>query len=225
MDEIKSLKTNINPPKKAATTTFFIVFYLVGIAGMLLPYSSDFFLKLIPIALVLSFVGLAIFDQSELNKKTIGSLLAIYILSFSVEAIGVNTGLIFGSYEYGNNLGLKISNTPLIIGLNWVFLIYCTATIYEDFKLSTVLKVVLASFTMLLYDIVLEQMAPVLGMWQWQNDIIPFQNYLAWFALALIFHSLLKILKIRFSNKIALTILSCQFLFFLILFVSFKIMN
>ena len=39
------------------------------------------------------------------------------------EAIGVNTGLLFGTYEYGANLGFKIFGVPLIIGVNWTVLI------------------------------------------------------------------------------------------------------
>lgn len=225
MTENKSVSTLINKPNLTAITAFYILFYMVGIAGIIIPYSFEYFVRLTPFALILSFLGLVLFDKTEHSKKTVISLLSIFILSFIIESIGVNTGLIFGNYQYGNNLGLKLFNTPIIIGLNWVFLVYTTATIVDKLSLHPILKVLSASISMLIYDLIMEQMAPKLGMWYWQNDEIPLQNYLAWFALALIFHSTLKILRIKFSNKIAWLILSCQFLFFLILFISFKIIK
>ena len=71
---------------------------------------------------------------------------------------------------------------------------------------------------MVVYDIVLEQVAPKIDMWKWDNDFIPLQNYLAWFFIAIAFHSFIKILKVNTENALARLILICQFLFFLILY-------
>ena len=209
--------------RQKTISTFFIVFYLVGLIGMLLPCTFLLFLKLIPFALILSFVALAFFHASTIDEKTILCFLSIFILAFTVEAIGVNTGQVFGHYEYGKGLGFKMFQTPLIIGINWLFLVYTTSAVVEKLKLHGIIKILLASTGMLLYDIVLEQVAAKLDMWHWENEIIPFQNYLAWFALAVLFHSLLKILKVRIENKLAFLILTSQFLFFLLLFISFKL--
>ena len=38
------------------------------------------------------------------------------------ESLGVNYGLIFGNYEYGNNLGFKFFGVPFLIGINWIIL-------------------------------------------------------------------------------------------------------
>jgi bisanhydrobacterioruberin hydratase len=209
--------------RQKAISAFFIVFYTVGLIGMVLPSTFSFFLKLIPFALILSFVALALFHTGKMEWKTILSFLSIFIIAFTIEAFGVNTGLIFGHYEYGEGLGLKLFQTPLIIGINWLFLVYTTSAVVEKLKFSVIIKILLASLGMLLYDIVLEQLASKLDMWYWKNEVIPFQNYLAWFAVALLFHSLLKILKVRIENKLALLILICQFLFFLLLFISFDL--
>jgi putative membrane protein len=209
--------------KQKAINSFFIVFYTVGLIGMLMPSSFSLFLKLISFALILSFVALAFIHESKVDWKTILCFSTIYLIAFTVEAIGVYTGIIFGQYKYGEGLGLKLFQTPLIIGINWLFLIYTSSAIVEKFKLHAILKIVLAATLMLIYDIVLEHVASKLDMWHWKNEIIPFQNYLAWFALAVLFHTLLKILKIRIENKLALLILGCQFLFFLLLFIYFKL--
>jgi putative membrane protein len=189
----------------------------------MVPFTFALFLKLIPLALILSFVLLALFHTSKMELKTLLCFFSIYTIAFIVEAIGVNTGKIFGYYIYGEGLGFKVFQTPLIIGINWLFLVYTTSAVVEKFKLPIFIKIILASTCMLIYDIVLEQMAPKLDMWYWKNETIPLQNYLVWFALALIFHTLLKVLKIKIENKLALLILGCQFLFFLILYIWFEI--
>ena len=78
------------------------------------------FLKLIPLALLLSFIGLIVFHASKPDVKTIVVFAGIYFIGFLIEALGVNTGKIFGEYVYGKSLGFKISETPVIIGINWL---------------------------------------------------------------------------------------------------------
>jgi bisanhydrobacterioruberin hydratase len=206
-----------------AISIFFVIFYTVGVIGMALPFTFPLFIKLIPFALILSFVALVFFHSAKIDWKTILFFLSIYLTSFTVEAIGVNTGKIFGNYSYGDGLGLKLFETPFIIGVNWLFMIYTTTAMVEKWKLHSVFKIMVAASIMLLYDLVLEQVAPKLDMWHWKNEIIPFQNYMAWFALALIFHSVLKILNIKTQNKLAVLILGCQFLFFFLLLILFKL--
>jgi len=206
--------------KHQVISLFFVVFYTVGIIGMSLAYTYPLFIKLIPFALVLSFVALMFFHSGKIDLKTILFFLSIYVISFTVEAIGVNTGQIFGYYSYGDGLGLKLFETPFIIGVNWLFMLYTTSAVVERWKLHGIFKIIVAASIMLLYDLVLEQVAPKLDMWHWKNEIIPFQNYMAWFALALIFHSVLKILNIKTQNKLALLILGCQFLFLLSLYIT-----
>lgn len=197
---------------------FFVIFYLVGVFGLLIPYTFPLFVKLVPLALVLSFLALYIFHESVIDWKTIVCFASIYVVSFIVEAIGVYNGLVFGQYTYASSLGPKLFETPLIIGVNWFFLVYTTSAIVENFKQPVGIKILLASTFMLVYDIVMEQIAPMLDMWHWENETVPLLNYAAWFALAIIFNTLVKVMKVPIKNKFAGFIFVCQFLFFLILF-------
>jgi len=199
-----------------------LFFYLVGLIGMLLPMTNALFLGLIPFALILSFLVLSFFHASTIEPKVIVCFLVIYILSFVVEAVGVKTGVVFGFYKYGDGLGFKLFDTPLIIGFNWLFLVYTSSAVVEKTKYSSVVKILLASSLMLLYDIVMEQVAPKLDMWSWENGIIPLQNYVVWFGLAVIFNSLLTILKISIENKLSSLLLATQFMFFLLLYIFLK---
>lgn len=196
---------------------FIPFFYAVGVFGMLYPALFPVFTKLISFTLILSFIILAAFHPEKIDRKSLVVFLFIYLFGFFIEVIGVNTGLIFGHYEYGSSLGVKLFNTPLIIGLNWLLLVYATSSVFEKAKMHTIVKIILASIIMLGYDIILEQVAPKMDMWSWNNNVVPYQNYFAWFLLAVLFHSLIKINRINTRNKLGLTILSVQFVFFLIL--------
>lgn len=206
------------------TTGFFVIFYLVGIAGMLLPFSFLLFVKLIPFALLLSSVAL-VFFHTTFDTKTLTVFVSIYLLGFFVEVLGVNTGLIFGEYIYGESLGIKAFNTPIIIGLNWLLLVYITASVLENKNLHTSLKVILSSTMMLGYDLIIEQIAPELNMWNWQNAVVPLKNYISWFIIAAIFHTAIHVFEIKIKNKLAPVILVCQVLFFLILLIYFKLLH
>lgn len=206
------------------TVGFFVIFYFVGITGMLFPASFPVFVKLIPFALLLSSVALAFFHKN-FNTKTLLVFVSIYLCGFFVEVEGVNTGLIFGQYSYGKSLGIKAFNTPLIIGLNWLLLVYITSSVLERTKFHGPVKIFFGATMMLFYDIIIEQTAPKLDMWTWQNQIVPLNNYVAWFIIAAIFHSFIMIFKIKTANKLAPVILVCQVLFFLVLLIYFKLKN
>lgn len=212
---IRELKPSPNMNFKIISR-FFVLFYSVGAIGLLIPVSFPFFVKLIPLALIVSLAALAVF-HGRFTKKQVILFTGIYSIGFFVEAAGVNTGLIFGSYHYGGSLGVKLFNTPLIIGLNWLLLVYLTASLLEPFKMHIAIKVVAGAVMMVAYDLLLEQVAPVLDMWYWQNDTIPAQNYITWFVIALLFHVLIKIFKTDTSNKLAPLLFLCQVVFFLVL--------
>jgi putative membrane protein len=207
----------ITIPVEKEVKKFIVIFYLVGTAGMLLPFSFELFKVLIPWSLILNFFLLAWFHSDKASRVAWIVFFAIFIAGLAVEIVGVKTGWIFGNYWYGRSLGLKVLETPLLIGLNWLFLIYVTASVAEQIKINTVLAVLAGALAMVFYDLVLEQVASPLDMWYWQEDVIPFQNYLAWFIISVLFHAIVKITGVRVSNPLALILLVCQFTFLLIL--------
>ncbi|MCX6334660.1 MAG: carotenoid biosynthesis protein [Bacteroidia bacterium] len=209
--------------KEKEISIILIVFFIIGILGVAAPLSRTLFIALIPLALLLSIVFLILFHQSQTWKKEVLVFLSIFLVSFLIEAAGVKYGFIFGIYGYGDGLGIKILGTPLLIGVNWLLLVYCTSVIFEKTPVGSIWKISGASVLMVLYDFVMEQVAPNMDMWSFEGGAAPLRNYFSWFILALLFQSMLKITGIRIINRIAPLVFYCQLVFFIILLIIFKI--
>lgn len=204
---------------------FFIIFYTIGLLGIAIPLTRNIFIYLTPIALLISFAVVLYFHQAGFNTKTILVFIFIFLISYFIEVTGVKTGLIFGNYNYGKGLGLKLLGTPLMIGINWLLLVYCTAAIFDKLPVHTILKILLSSLLMVAYDLIMEQVAPHLQMWYFDGNTVPLRNYLSWFVLAFSLHSLIKLTGIKTTNKLADLIFYCQLSFFGILFLFFTLMK
>ncbi len=197
---------------------FIAIFYMVGTLGFLITFTRSLFIVMTPFALLLNTYLLAIYHK-KYDIKHIGVFVFIFLAGFFIEVIGVNTGLIFGDYQYGNGLGLKLFETPLLIGVNWLFLTYTSASLLDSLKINKNISILLAPSLMVIYDLVLEKVAPKMDMWTWQNHTIPLQNYMAWFMIALVFITLLRLFKINLENSLSKILLICQFVFFVVLMV------
>jgi len=202
---------------------FIIILYVVGIFGTAIPYTRDIFIILTPFILLISLLILIIFHSSGAGIKIWLTFGVIFITSYFIEVAGVYTGSVFGTYSYGKGLGIKVLHTPLLIGLNWVLLVYCTAAVFEKFSVNNIIKISGASMLMVLYDIIMEQVAPHMDMWSFDGGIVPLRNYISWLALAIIFHSVVRFAGIRITNKFAPLVFYCQVGFFLVLMVFFKL--
>ncbi len=204
------------------TILFFILIYAVGVAGLQIAQTAKFFILLIPFALLISFIAILLFHRSLNSANTRLVFFIIFLLSFLAEVTCIGSAAIFGNLSFGKGLGFKLFATPAMIGIYWVMLVYCSASIMEKFKVPTYLKILSSSLLILLYDLVLEQIAPFFDMWHWDHDSVPIQNYLLWFFLAICFHTLVKWKKVKTENPLAPAIFICQFLFFLGIKLLFK---
>jgi bisanhydrobacterioruberin hydratase len=202
---------------------FLLVFYLVGFLGIVIPLTNPLFMKLFPVALILSIIILLFFHENRYNSGTISVFLIIGLTGYLVEVAGVNSGVIFGTYKYGDSFGLKVFSTPLLIGANWLMLTYLFAAVTEDTNLPIFVKSALGALLMVIYDFVLEQIAPLTGMWMFENGTAPLRNYIAWFILAFIFQLALRMRMVRVKNSIALVIILIHLTFFAAQIIFFKL--
>ena len=96
------------------------LFTISGILGVI-STASNWFLALTPLYLFLNFLIILICLKDQ-RVRFLKGISVPFILGFITEVLGVNFGLVYGSYTYGENLGLKIFEVPLIICLNWSYL-------------------------------------------------------------------------------------------------------
>lgn len=120
-----------------------------------------------------------LFWPAQSDKRLILSLVII-LIGILVEVIGVNTGLLFGEYSYGDAIGLRLFGVPLLIGVVWLMVTVSAWQMALLFQLGKVASVVLATGLVVIFDLVLEQFASLYGLWTWQNGIIPLKNYATW---------------------------------------------
>lgn len=202
----------------------FVIFYSVGLILYILPFTRDLFLFLTPYSLLLVFVAIIYHHKKRDLNFYIFSVIVI-TLSYFVEVAGVKTGAIFGDYQYLTSLGPKVLETPLIIGINWLMLTYCSAAIIYYFqaklsgKIGFVVKVTAGALLMLLYDIIAELVAPAMSMWEFSSSRPPIENFVMWFSLALLFHFLLSLFKIKATVVPAALLFAVQLLFFFLIYI------
>jgi len=203
--------------KNTIAASILIILYTVGIIGI----GGDFddrIVLLTPINLLLS-VGLAFWVHPG-PYPPLWKLVGIcFLTGVGIEMLGVQTGLIFGSYQYGPVLGPKILGTPLMIGVNWTMLVYAAgSTINAVFKNQPIfLKSLFGAAMLTTLDFLIEPVAIMLDFWRWEHQVVPMQNYIAWFFVALPLLAAYFIILKKTSNKVAILLLLLQFLFFGIL--------
>lgn len=196
---------------------FIIIYYAIGLVGMIIPATHEIFKDLTPFSLLLSIFLLYLCHDKFSTRFWLTSLL-ILVLGFLAEAVGVETGRIFGEYHYGDTLGPKLFHAPLVIGVNWLMLVYCSLYIVRRFIETSYFRAIVAAAMMVVFDFALEPSAIALDMWSWTEGAVPLQNYLAWFIIAFLFNSLADHLQLPArENKLAFPLFFVQMVFFIAL--------
>ncbi|HKJ68266.1 MAG TPA: carotenoid biosynthesis protein [bacterium] len=117
--------------------------------------------------------------------------LGVVGISFVIEMIGAQTGSIFGPYQYGQVLQPVINGVPVAIGFAWLGMLLASDGLVEwvlrNLQQSWLLRAFLIALVMVVFDILLEQVAVTLGYWHWFDTGIPLWNYVAWFVISLAF--------------------------------------
>lgn len=142
------------------------LFHVSGLVGII--YSdASWFIKATPVNLLLSFVLLMI--NTTWSRKTLVLVLLCFITGMFAEIIGVHYGFLFGAYSYGDALGIKFLDVPLLIGVNWCILVFITGFIASFFVTGLWSRTLLGVFLMLFLDLVIEPVAPVLDFWTFES--------------------------------------------------------
>lgn len=191
------------------------IVYLVGIIAVIRGYGNEIMTLTSANLIFATLVFIA--NAQKVGRRYFIGFAVAFLTGFIVEVIGVHTGVLFGEYSYGNLLGFKIAEVPLIIGINWAVLVFASAALVEKFRVSNFTKSILAASIMLGYDFLLEPVAIHFDMWTWTDSTVPLQNYVTWYVIAfLLLWGVFNYVK-NLKNKIALPLLTIQVIFFLVI--------
>lgn len=171
------------------------------------------------------------------KKKVIVLSLIIIVFSFFIELTGILTSFPFGNYYYTEKLPpLIFGKVPVVISFCWYVISVNSYLFISKFlsdKFHYYIVIIISSFLILIIDILLEPFASLKnGYWIWENNQIPFSNYITWFLIGFLFTLLIykfniklhinseKCTKKFYSNipEILLSINILQFLFIDILY-------
>jgi putative membrane protein len=189
------------------------IVYTVGFVGFLIPNIRQDWANLTAFSLIVSIVVL-VFHHQPKSKSFYFSLILVGILGYIIEVIGVKTGILFGVYTYGNKLGPKLLEVPLILGINWALLLYLTHYFAKQLVSKTFQIAILGAFLMVGIDFLIEPFAIYFGLWTWEKVHVPIQNYFMWWIASFLLHLLFGIYNIQLKNKISNFILGSLVLFF-----------
>ena len=189
-------------------------------------YDLDFFAGFTYVNLLLMSIILFLNFKLE-SKYHILSILSIFLIGMVTESLGVNYGLIFGDYEYGNNLGFKLFGVPYLIGVNWIILTAISANIasFLTKNRSVVLTIIIGTLLMLAMDFVMEPIAPKLDMWRFKNLIVPSSNYVGWLFVGLFTQTLYNLYFREKEIIVSTNLYLAFFLFFGCLNLNFMFFN
>lgn len=219
--------------KFQVATAIAVLFHTIGLVGLLY-FDKDFFLRSTPFNLLLTFV-LLIWTQREKNMYFFLFLATCFCVGVAVEMIGIHTGLLFGEYSYGDVLGYKLQNVPLLIGVNWFIIIYCSGISIHTILRKAINRIsadtgknpaTLKAWSVIIdgamlavfFDWLMEPVAVKLGYWAWKGGgSIPIFNYLCWFIVSILLLCVFHFAKFNKQNKFAVNLLLIQLMFFLLL--------
>ena len=209
-----------------------LILHVVGLVGLSSSAWSGLFGQLSPVTLLLT-CGLALLFHRQWDLRFALFAVLSVLLGFGVEVAGVKSGLLFGGdYVYGENLGPKWLEVPLLMGFLWFLLAFSSGTLVRSLAQRwgwlrrPVWFATAGALPMVLLDVSMEQLAARLGYWDWQAGTAlvdlcgaaPWLNYLTWFSVAwLLLLAFRRWVKGDRINWVALAVLPIQLCFFILL--------
>ena len=159
-----------------------IVLHVVG--GICMLFGDPISLVLLTPAHLCITTFMLLSVHAPLSKRFVKAGFLVFMFGMFIEIHGVQTGYVFGSYYYTSLLGPRILDVPIVIGMNWLLLSYCFASLVDRWLIDTnhYLKVMIGGSCMVLLDVLIETFAVYFGLWVWEGRVLPpLVNYVAWF--------------------------------------------
>ncbi len=191
-----------------------ILFHVVGLIGFAVPVLRPLFLQIVPFHLLLM-LAVVLVNHYRANEGFWLFAFLIFIAGIAAEWVGVHKQWIFGDYHYGETLGIKVWDIPLMIGVNWFLLIYATGVLMQRSRLmSMIARIITGAVVLVLLDVLIEPVAIRFDYWSWTEGHPPVKNYVCWFLVSAVFLGVFEQFKFKPQNIVAPILLLVQFVFF-----------
>ncbi|MBK9576396.1 MAG: carotenoid biosynthesis protein [Fibrobacteres bacterium] len=157
--------------------------------------------------ILLSALVLIILVRESPRGSAMG-LVAVFLASWVIEAVGVQTGIPFGAYAYAEGLGLHLpGEVPWSVPLSWAAATLGVHLFLRRFAPDAgwIRRVFAGSMLLLAWDLVLDPaMSSVLPFWIWGTDGfwygVPASNLLGWYVSGAVFLGMLEVFASRFER-------------------------
>jgi putative membrane protein len=124
-----------------------------------------------------------------------------------VEAVGVATGVPFGTYSYAGSLGPTVFGVPWVIPLAWTMMAWpawlvadrlvADRLVADRLVPDTPARIAVAGWALASWDVFLDPQMVDAGHWTWAGGAIPLTNYVGWLGVALAIAALLSRVDVR----------------------------
>lgn len=206
--------------KPKLAVAIIIIFHSVGLIGFLTPSLHPLFINLVPYHLLLMFFVLIAAYNGD-RKRLFLFIAGVFLCGYMVEVLGVKTLEIFGNYAYGKTMGLKVADVPLLMGVNWVLLIFSVGQMLKDLKIrNSIVACLIGAAVLVFFDYFMEPVAMKFDYWTWFQHTIPLQNYIAWFIVSVILLKFYYALNLKQQKYVGITLFCSQLVFFVVLYMT-----
>lgn len=138
------------------------------------------------------------------GSRRLAWLLAVGVLGFTAEIIGVHTGVPFGDYRYTGGLGPTVAGVPVVVGLAWMMMAQPAACVAERMSPGRI-RILVAAVALASWDVFLDPQMVDARHWRWQHPHphlpgigdVPLSNFGGWLLVSLVLMLLLSVARTR----------------------------
>jgi uncharacterized membrane protein len=135
-----------------------------------------------------------------------GVLVLVAVVAVGFEALGLSTGVPYGSYTYSDVLGPTLLGVPFLVPLAWLMLAWPSWVAAARLApRSRTARVLVAAYVFAVWDVVLDPQMVQAGYWRWAHphpglpgiDTVPLTNLAGWLVAGVVLMGLLDLLVAR----------------------------
>jgi uncharacterized membrane protein len=113
---------------------------------------------------------------------------------FAMEALGVATGVPFGTYDYTDALGPRVAGVPVVVPLAWTWMAWPAWLVAARLVRPSAARIAVAGLGLASWDLFLDPQMVAEGYWRWADPRpalpgepgVPLSNYAGWLAVAVV---------------------------------------